>query len=319
MLDTAGQAGLHGEMPGATEPSDPTADAPAPQAGRSTGTAVRLLDLVRALIVIGQELVEGFKDGAGGFTPDQLRVRFDTGRIALIVARVRRALLIAARLETRLVRYGHRLDAPWPAPGQATATQPRPAARPGQPGARAERFDAAADDAALLAGLPSADEIARRMRRQPVGAVLVDLCLDLGINTTHPLWRPLNEAIIRHGGSLARLLQVRFQRGTSRWAAPECASQEQADPALEAAGLAPPDQPSMPDAREAQVVAAPPAHPAASTVTAPPCQGPRPLIPPPREPPPPTPPPLALPPGVPRPDWFQPPGTGLLPPILRNL
>jgi hypothetical protein len=41
------------------------------------------------------------------------------------------------------------------------------------------------------------------VRRRPVGAVIADICRDLGILPSHPLWRELSEAIIRLGGSLA--------------------------------------------------------------------------------------------------------------------
>ncbi len=46
------------------------------------------------------------------------------------------------------------------------------------------------------------------IRGRPVGSVIVDLCRDLGITTTHPLWPEVRDAIMFHGGSLVDLLEV---------------------------------------------------------------------------------------------------------------
>jgi hypothetical protein len=44
------------------------------------------------------------------------------------------------------------------------------------------------------------------MRRRPIGAVLVEICNDLGIVRSHPQWREIEVAILRHGGNLSRLV-----------------------------------------------------------------------------------------------------------------
>ena len=58
-----------------------------------------------------------------------------------------------------------------------------------------------------LARLPTEEEIAAEVRRRPVGAVIVDICRDLGISArpaaTGPFWDELSHAIIAYGGSLA--------------------------------------------------------------------------------------------------------------------
>ncbi len=222
-------------MSGATAHTDPHDNAPAPPAGRLSAAAITLLSLVRALVVVGQALI----DGAGRLGRDDLLTRFSTLDITLIVARVRRGLMIAARLEQRLVRHGHRLGISWPATRRVAVPRPQDD-QPKPPRFRAEPFDAAADDSALLAGLPTAEDIARRMRRQSIGAVLADLCLDFGIDTKHPLWRDLQIAIIDHGGNLVPVLDAWLQRGANRWkialreiqehASPEDASPEEALP-----------------------------------------------------------------------------------------
>jgi len=45
------------------------------------------------------------------------------------------------------------------------------------------------------------------VRRRPIGAVIADICRDLGILPSHPLWRDVQLAIIKHGGSLAGLVK----------------------------------------------------------------------------------------------------------------
>jgi hypothetical protein len=44
------------------------------------------------------------------------------------------------------------------------------------------------------------------VRRRPIGAVIADICRDLGILPSHMLWREVQKLIIEHGGSLVRLL-----------------------------------------------------------------------------------------------------------------
>jgi len=47
------------------------------------------------------------------------------------------------------------------------------------------------------------------VRRRPIGAVIVDICLDLGIAPGHldrAFWDEINHAIMMYGGSLARFL-----------------------------------------------------------------------------------------------------------------
>ncbi len=218
-------------MSGAPATTEPCDDVP----GKQAGTAEHLLGLVRALVVIGQELL----DGLCRFGTEDLLARFSSANIALIVARVRRGLMIAAALEQRLVRHGHRLDGVSPRTRTEVARPRTPDLDKKRPErSRKPRFDAAADDAALLAGLPSAEEIARRLRRQPVGAVLADLCLDLGIDGRHVLWRELHKAILCHGGDLSHLLDAWRQRWRLRDAATPV--ETAVTPAQEAPPPAPP-------------------------------------------------------------------------------
>jgi hypothetical protein len=52
----------------------------------------------------------------------------------------------------------------------------------------------------------SGEQIAAEVSRRPIGAVIADICRDLGILPSHPLWREVQQLIIEHGGSLVRLV-----------------------------------------------------------------------------------------------------------------
>ena len=56
-----------------------------------------------------------------------------------------------------------------------------------------------------LARLPTEEEIAEAVRRRPIGAVIVDICCDLGIAPGQSIGRSgtkANHAVIMYGGNL---------------------------------------------------------------------------------------------------------------------
>ena len=66
-----------------------------------------------------------------------------------------------------------------------------------------------------LARLPTEEEIAAQMRRRPIGAVIVDICCDLGIAPGHldrPFWDEISHAVIMYGGNLVRLFNDLSER-----------------------------------------------------------------------------------------------------------
>ncbi len=63
-----------------------------------------------------------------------------------------------------------------------------------------------------LASLPTPEQIAAEVRRRPVGAVIADICCDLGIRPDHPLWRELQLAIILYDGNLVRFYKAAWRR-----------------------------------------------------------------------------------------------------------
>jgi hypothetical protein len=167
-------------------------EAPAPTTTEPSRSS-RLLDLVRALIDYGRELAATIRQRTAA-DPLFAKARFGTTDLALILACIARGLRLAEALEARVVRRAAHLDA-GPSPGRArSAAKPR-AARP-----------AAAEADPRLAHLPTPEQIAAEVRRRPIGAVIADICRDLGIAGSHPLWREVQHAMIKHRGSLFRLV-----------------------------------------------------------------------------------------------------------------
>ena len=163
-----------------------------------------LLQIVRTLIDIGRQRLAAIRAQPGPEETHLIACAFGTFNVALIVARILRGLRIAAALEERVIAAAPSLDTPPPARPTAAPRAPRP-------GPKTKRQDAR-DNAALLDGLPTDREIAEMVRGRPIGAVLVDICADLGIGMDHPLWQELRWIIIDHNGTLERVLQRTFQR-----------------------------------------------------------------------------------------------------------
>jgi hypothetical protein len=51
------------------------------------------------------------------------------------------------------------------------------------------------------------EQIAAEVRGRPIGVVIADICRDLGIVASHPLWREISLAIICEGGHLVPVLR----------------------------------------------------------------------------------------------------------------
>jgi hypothetical protein len=173
----------------------------------------RLLVLVRKLIDYGRDLAAKVQRR----DPATESRHFNTSDIPLILDCITRGLHRAQALEERLIRNAARLDAarrPRRKPAPAKPRAPQPMEEGGQPEDQ---------DRSLL---PTADQIAGRhatgldpvVRRRPIGAVLADICRDLGILPNHPLWRELSTAIMVNGGNLARLVKEIIAEGARRFA-----------------------------------------------------------------------------------------------------
>jgi hypothetical protein len=196
-------------MSAAANPPDPTTQPAAwPASTDRRGNFARLIGLVRKLIDYGKDLATAVRPRGLADRPAGASARFGTRDIALILSRIAVALLRAEALEARLVRSAARPD-----------PKPRPPHAPSQraPRAAPQKAEPAAQPDPCQAHLPTPEQIAAEIRRRPVGAVLVDICRDLGIMADHPLWRELHSAIILHGGCLAAFVRDMCQRAFTAW------------------------------------------------------------------------------------------------------
>jgi hypothetical protein len=92
---------------------------------------------------------------------------------------------------------------------------PRPARQAAPPSTQPEPQSTNAPQDPRLARLPTADEIAAEVRSRPVGAVIADICRDLGIapgELDRAFWEELNLAIISYGGTYAGVLDDLIHR-----------------------------------------------------------------------------------------------------------
>jgi hypothetical protein len=184
--------------------ADPPTDQPDPKPSRSG----RLLAVVRKLIDYGKELATTIRQRIST-EPTFATSCFGTTDLAKILACIVRGLHRANALEARVIQRAAVLDA-GPRP-RRPRSEPKPQAAP-RP---ADRQDAP------LTQLPTAEQIAAEVRRRPIGAVIADICRDLGILPSHPLWREVQEAMFEFGGNLSRLVCDLMDRalfpGLRRW------------------------------------------------------------------------------------------------------
>ena len=173
----------------------------------------RLLTLVRKLIDYGKQLADALRQRAVPNDTTDVARTFGTSDLALILARIAQGLLRAGLLQEKITGTAARLDAePQPKP----APSPRaPRALPCEaepPSPRRAQTQQPADTDPRLANLPTPEQIAAKVRRQSIGAVLADICRDLGIAPSHPLWDELHRAINEYGGSYIRLVMDRLNQ-----------------------------------------------------------------------------------------------------------
>ena len=165
----------------------------------------RLLVLVRKLIDYGRDLAAKVQRR----DPATDTRHFDTSDISLILARITQGLHRAQVLEERLVSNAARLEAP---------RRPRTMPATHKPRATPPAAECNQSSDPPLARLPTVEQIAAEARRRPIGAVLADICRDLGILPSHPLWRELSDAIMANGGNLARLVKEIIAKAARRFA-----------------------------------------------------------------------------------------------------
>ncbi len=186
-----------------TEPIDPDPPRDAPATLTRLG---RVLNVVRKLVSIGQQLIASAHERAAA--PDfwLFAKPFGTTDIALIIARITGGLRRAVALEAMLSQRVQRGEDLTPPPFRMPATPtPRAETERAPPAPQPETEPQPAQDP-RLARLPTEAAIAAEIRRRPIGAVIVSICKDLGITPGQldpAFWDELSLAIICCGGSLA--------------------------------------------------------------------------------------------------------------------
>jgi hypothetical protein len=187
-----------------TEPTDPDPRAAPPMPAALN----RVLNVVRRLIAIGQQLIATVHQRAAA--PDfwLFAKPFGTSDLALIIDRIKCGLRRAAALEAALCQRAARGKDVTPSPFRMpSAGKPRAERQPPPPAAQPEPEPQPEPTPAQdprLARLPTEAEIAAEIRRRPIGAVIVSICEDLGItpgDLDRAFWDELSLVIIGYGGS----------------------------------------------------------------------------------------------------------------------
>jgi hypothetical protein len=187
-----------------TDPDPLRATAPLP-------TAIgRVLSLVRKLIDYGRQLAGTVQHRATAPGFALFARPFGTADLTVIFARIADGLRRAVALEARLCQRAARGQDLAPTPVREPAVRgPRVTQQITPQDAQPEPQPANHTEDPRLAHLPTAEEIAAEVRRRPVGAVIADICRDLGIapgQLDRAFWGELSHAIIVYGGSLAGFL-----------------------------------------------------------------------------------------------------------------
>jgi hypothetical protein len=169
-----------------------------------------VLSVVRRLIDYGRQLAVTVQSRAAAPGFALFAMPFGTADLAVILTRITSGLRRAAALEARLCQRAARGRDLTPAPIRLPAARaPRAARQDAPPDARPAPQPTDHTEDPLLARLPTEEEIAAEVRRRPVGAVIADICRDLGIAPGHldrAFWDELRLAIIAYGGNLAGFL-----------------------------------------------------------------------------------------------------------------
>jgi hypothetical protein len=74
--------------------------------------------------------------------------------------------------------------------------------------------------------MPTAEEIAAALRNRPAGAVIADICRDLGIVPAHPLWREVMAVLAEYRGNFTKLFKSVTKRLTAWFTDPSWRANE---------------------------------------------------------------------------------------------
>jgi len=164
-----------------------------------------LIDAIKRLIGAGLERLAVLQADP---TPEEVQdtgIAFGTFNLCVIFARIMRGLNLATALQKYIASQARHIDNPPPLRALPVRKHlPRPRRKP--------RLTEAADNATLLLRIPTEQEIAAMLRHRTIGAVLVDICADLGIGLSHPMWQEVKYLVVKHGGRWLPVINRTFHR-----------------------------------------------------------------------------------------------------------
>jgi hypothetical protein len=181
-----------------------------------TSRSGRLLSLVRRLWDYGRQVSASLRQNPPATAGDNAHLvrTFGISNVVAILTRIALGMHRARFLEGKISSAAAQIDAgaqPEPAPSTRAPRACPGDSRPCAPGPAPE-LSLTEQTIALIVRLPTVDQIARKVHTQPIGAILADICRDLGISRGHPLWDELQAAIIEFGGSVVGIVRSRLNR-----------------------------------------------------------------------------------------------------------
>ena len=161
----------------------------------------RLLSFLRKIVEFGLNLRKALLGESETETPDGVHSRYGTDNTKAILGRIAHALRLAAELEQRVIKGAASMDRPRPKrdPWSPEPEQPPPEAPP-------------PSETAIPIRLPTARQIATRLREKSIGAVIAEICYELGICFEDELWLRFYHVLCDHRGPLMKLIRALHKR-----------------------------------------------------------------------------------------------------------
>lgn len=201
MIQTMNKAPTNNPADTAAQPRETTPEA---VSAKPSASQV-LIGVIKRLIGAGLERLAVLQADP---TPEEVQdtgIAFGTFNLCVIFARIMRGLNLATALQKYIASQSRHIDNPPPLRTLPVRKHlPRPRRKP--------RLTEAADNATLLLRIPTEQEIAAMLRHRTIGAVLAQICADLGINVNHPMWQDVRYLIAIHGGHQPPVIARHFQR-----------------------------------------------------------------------------------------------------------
>ena len=210
-------------------PTAPDETQPDPAQGRPATTLPNnievLLHVARYLLGYGRHLIDTIRQRAAAPNFDAIAACFGTSNLSTILAHLNRGILRCIALErVLLARAATGQDIPYierrtrtpetePAPAGTEAPQPAAAPLPTRRHTLGASRPAGRDDPELF--MPTAEDLERQIRRQPIGRVFLDISLDLAVvpGFCHgAFWNALFEIMTYFGSGVHKLMQQKTRR-----------------------------------------------------------------------------------------------------------